>query len=59
MPNIYYYYTTTILRPSLWDYPGEPVLEETHFQHPFLPLNLARRSEGVLKLPGGSGEPGC
>jgi len=27
-------YTTTILRPFVWDYPGEPVPEETPTHHP-------------------------
>jgi len=25
--------TTTVLRPFVWDYPGEPVPEETVYKH--------------------------
>jgi len=34
------YTTTTILQPFVWDYPGEPVLEETFAHSPILVINL-------------------
>jgi len=47
--NIYNNNTTTVLRPFLWDYPGEPVPEET----------LIFNTQKIVKLRTSIVRPGC